>query len=162
LGHTQHVFTFGWFSCIWILCSDVSEFSVCSIFVGGVSKKNNQEDLYKYLNNLVPVYLHAYTIYEKGTKCSETSEHKIQKPGNRPKERIQHSEHGESLKSRMYSVDIKSLSPEGKRLWRDIYLSPPSRSKAMNSWSCTSASPNTFVSCIGVAFLFPWPYSYIK
>jgi len=25
---------------------------------------------------------------------------KIQKPGNRPKERIQHSEHGESLKSR--------------------------------------------------------------
>ena len=26
--------------------------------------------------------------------------HKVQKPGNHPKERIQHSQHGESLKSR--------------------------------------------------------------
>jgi len=33
-------------------------------------------------------------------KCHETSAHKIQKPGNHPKERIQHSEHGERLKSR--------------------------------------------------------------
>jgi len=31
---------------------------------------------------------------------SETSAHKIQTPGNHPKERTQHSEHGESLKSR--------------------------------------------------------------
>jgi len=30
--------------------------------------------------------------------CSETSAHKIQTPGNHPKERIQHSEHSESLK----------------------------------------------------------------
>ena len=34
------------------------------------------------------------------TECSETSVHKIQTPGNHPKERIQHSEHGESLKLR--------------------------------------------------------------
>jgi len=32
------------------------------------------------------------------SECSETSAHKIQPPGNDPKERIQHSEHGESLK----------------------------------------------------------------
>jgi hypothetical protein len=32
-------------------------------------------------------------------KCSETSEYKIQTPGNYPEESIQHSEHGESLKS---------------------------------------------------------------
>ena len=32
---------------------------------------------------------------------SETSTPKIQKPGNHPKERIQHSEHGEILKSRI-------------------------------------------------------------
>jgi hypothetical protein len=34
------------------------------------------------------------------TQCSETSAYKIQTPGNYPEESIQHSEHGESLKSR--------------------------------------------------------------
>jgi hypothetical protein len=33
--------------------------------------------------------------------CSETSAYKIQTPGNYPEENIQHSEHGESLKSRI-------------------------------------------------------------
>jgi hypothetical protein len=33
--------------------------------------------------------------------CSETSVYKIQTPGNYPEENIQHTEHGESLKSRM-------------------------------------------------------------
>jgi len=33
------------------------------------------------------------------TDCSETSAYKIQAPGNHPKESIQHSGHGESLKS---------------------------------------------------------------
>jgi len=32
------------------------------------------------------------------------SAHSIQKLGNHPKERIQHSEHGESLKSRMTAI----------------------------------------------------------
>jgi len=35
------------------------------------------------------------------TECSETSAYKIQTPGNYPKENIQHTEHGESLKSRV-------------------------------------------------------------
>jgi tRNA threonylcarbamoyladenosine modification (KEOPS) complex Pcc1 subunit len=35
--------------------------------------------------------------------CSETSAYKIQTPGNYPEESIQHSEHGESLKSRIDS-----------------------------------------------------------
>jgi len=34
------------------------------------------------------------------TECSETSVYKIQTPGNYPEENIQHTEHGESLKSR--------------------------------------------------------------
>jgi hypothetical protein len=34
------------------------------------------------------------------TECSETSAYKIQTPGNYPEEDIQHTEHGESLKSR--------------------------------------------------------------
>jgi len=35
------------------------------------------------------------------TERSETSAYKIQTPGNYPEENIQHTEHGESLKSRM-------------------------------------------------------------
>jgi hypothetical protein len=35
------------------------------------------------------------------TECSETSVYKLQTPGNYPEENTQHSEHGESLKSRM-------------------------------------------------------------
>jgi hypothetical protein len=34
------------------------------------------------------------------TECSEMSAYKIQTPGNYPEESIQHSEHGESFKSR--------------------------------------------------------------
>jgi len=36
------------------------------------------------------------------TQCSETSAYKIQTPGNYPEENTQHTEHGESLKSRMF------------------------------------------------------------
>jgi hypothetical protein len=34
-------------------------------------------------------------------ECSETSAYKIQTPGNHPEENIQHTEHGESLKSKV-------------------------------------------------------------
>ena len=36
------------------------------------------------------------------TECSETSAYKIQTLGNYPEENIQHTEHGESLNSRIY------------------------------------------------------------
>jgi len=36
------------------------------------------------------------------TVCPEKLEYKIQTPGNYPEESIQRSEHGESLKSRIY------------------------------------------------------------
>jgi hypothetical protein len=39
--------------------------------------------------------------YEDGIECCETSAYKIQTPGNYPEENIQHTEHGESLKSRI-------------------------------------------------------------
>ena len=38
------ILLFGWFPGIRILCADVSKHSVCSIFIGGVSKKNNQDE----------------------------------------------------------------------------------------------------------------------
>jgi len=37
-------------------------------------------------------------------ECSETSAYKIQTPGNYPEESIQHSEHSESLKSRIANM----------------------------------------------------------
>jgi hypothetical protein len=47
--------------------------TVCSILVGGVSR-----------------ILSTYTAYKDKTECSETPAYKIHKPGNHPKERIQH------------------------------------------------------------------------
>jgi hypothetical protein len=44
------------------------------------------------------------------TECSETSAHKIQTPGIHPKERIQHSEHGESLKSRILKLSVEATA----------------------------------------------------
>jgi len=38
------------------------------------------------------------------TECSETSAYEIQTPGNYPEENMQHTEHGESLKSRNENV----------------------------------------------------------
>ena len=43
------------------------------------------------------------------TECSETSAYKIQMPGNHPKERIRHSKHGESLKSRAFQVIVNNV-----------------------------------------------------
>jgi hypothetical protein len=68
----QGMFPSGLFPGASILYVDVLEHSLCSIFM-----KMEQ------------------------TECSETSLYKIQTPGNYPEENIQHSEHGESLKSRL-------------------------------------------------------------
>ena len=43
----------------------------------------------------------ASEFYMEQTECSETSAYKIQTPGNYPEDSIQHSEHGEVLKSRI-------------------------------------------------------------
>jgi len=37
-----HFFFFFWFPDIWILCADVLEHSVCSIFIGRVNKKTSE------------------------------------------------------------------------------------------------------------------------
>jgi len=51
-------------------------------------------------NDILVVYFQL-TPLVKVEQCSETSSHEIHMPGNHPKEKIQHSQHGESLKSRM-------------------------------------------------------------
>jgi len=57
----------------YILCADVSEHSVCSIFIGGPTSFRLVQViiepnlyLYKYPSNLLPVILLAYTTYEDG------------------------------------------------------------------------------------------------
>ena len=45
------------------------------------------------------------------TECSETSAYKLQTPGNYPKESVQHTEHGESLKS----SEVRCLTVCGMR-----------------------------------------------
>jgi len=59
------ILSFGWFPGVWILYANVLVYSVCSIFIGGVSRKREQ------------------------TECSETLAKKIQMPGNDQKEIIQ-------------------------------------------------------------------------
>ena len=57
------------------------------------------------ISNLV--ILHTYPpIKMEQRECSETSAYKIQTPGNYPEESIQHSEHGESLKSRIFKNEF--------------------------------------------------------
>jgi hypothetical protein len=47
--------------------------------------------------------LHIYLPMKmERTGCSETSACKFQTPGNYPEESLQHTEHGESLESRIY------------------------------------------------------------
>jgi len=54
------------------------------------------------------------------TECSETSAYKIQTPGNYPEENIQHTEHGEILKSR--KVDDIELSEQAFSGPSDSYM----------------------------------------
>jgi hypothetical protein len=42
-------------------------------------------------------------------ECSETSAYKIQTPGNYPEENIQHTEHGESLKSETHDILMSTI-----------------------------------------------------
>ena len=57
-----------------------------------------------YLRNYTG--MHGQQNIKNGTECSETSAHKIQTPGNHPKERIRQLEHGESLKSRILIIVV--------------------------------------------------------
>ena len=65
--------------------------------------------LYKYSSfSLLQSHFIQLPMKMERIECSETSAYKIQTPENYPKENIQYSEHGESLKSRMYlKLNIK-------------------------------------------------------
>ena len=54
--------------------------------------------------------LHLHRSWMEQTECSETSAHKIQRPGYHPKERREHSRHGECSKSRKISCPAVKVS----------------------------------------------------
>ena len=56
------------------------------------------------------------------TECSETSAYKIQEPGNYPEESKQHSEHGDSLKSRIKVTMFWTVSKGDKPTVERFYL----------------------------------------
>jgi hypothetical protein len=66
-----------------------------------------------------PDILHTYPSTKmEQTECSETSAYKIQTSGSYPEESIQHSEHGESLKSRIFCLAplVRCLSPARRQI----------------------------------------------
>ena len=68
------------------------------IYKGNVLAKLFPVKIPQYFSHLV--ILHTYlSMKMEQTECSETSAYNIQTPENYPEESIQHSEHGESLKS---------------------------------------------------------------
>ena len=71
-----------------------------------------------------PVNLHTYPPMKmEQTECSETLACKIQTPANYSEERIQYSEHGEYLKSRicLYSYILKASEREVHFGWRQKF-----------------------------------------
>jgi hypothetical protein len=58
---------------------------------------------------LDPCHSSYLPAYEDGTECFETSAYKIRTPGNYSEENIEHSEHGESLKSRISLINFHTL-----------------------------------------------------
>jgi hypothetical protein len=77
----------------------VDESSASELYVP--TFRNNLFHLHRWCKQLTP------PMEMEETECSETSAHKIQTPVVYPKERIQHSEHGESLKSRIIKLSVE-------------------------------------------------------
>jgi hypothetical protein len=66
---------------------------------------------------------HTYSpVKMEETECSETSAFKIQTPGNYPKEIIQHSKRGESLKSRTFHLTFPLVLESNLVLRSDILV----------------------------------------
>jgi hypothetical protein len=66
----------------------------------GRPRKGCREEVEKNLLSVLPFL----PMKMEQIECSETSAYKIQTPGNHPEENIQHTEQGESLKSRIKKV----------------------------------------------------------
>jgi len=90
----------------------------CSFYVI-ISFTQNSTQYYNKVNRVVcflpgnspaSEFLTPIRLWRWNRQCSETSKYKIQTPGNYPEEIIQHSERGESLKSRRLTIIRISVS----------------------------------------------------
>jgi hypothetical protein len=68
-------------------------------------------------------------IKTEQTECSETLAYEIQTPGNYPEEHIQHTEHGKSLKSRIFQVQIPCLRQNDLHISCFLFLGNKTRNK---------------------------------
>jgi len=60
-----------------------------------------------HLHRQIGVEVYTYLLMKmEETECFETSAYKIRTPANYPEENIQHTEHGESLKSDMFACNF--------------------------------------------------------
>jgi len=127
------VLSFGWFPwrlnfmcrCFGTLC--LLHFA-WSIFIGGVSRKNNRDEISRvmiqvkvWLKNTLHISSRLFLLLTPPMKmeqaeCSETSAYKFQTPGNYSEESIQHSEHGGSWDSNDMSVIQRHRMSETKAL----------------------------------------------
>ena len=82
------ILCFGWFPGVWILCADVSEHCLFHLHRSCEQEEN--------------ILVHTTSLV--GTEYSETSADRIQTLWNCPNERMQHSQQGESMKSRNIKV----------------------------------------------------------
>ena len=70
----------------------------------------------------------------KQTDYSETLAYNVQKARNYPEESIQHSEHGESLKSRMFTIAIKSTTSAVKaNIFNFVFIYESSKAVRISS-----------------------------
>jgi hypothetical protein len=91
------MYSFGYFPGVRLLYGDVSEPSISSIFKGWTYSM-------KYF------ILYIQPLKMELIEGSETSPYNNRTLGKYPKEYIQDSKHGESLKSRLRNIDCKEAS----------------------------------------------------
>jgi len=91
--------------------------------------------LYKYSNfSQIQSYFIPTCLWSWNTQCSETSAYKVLTPGNYSEEITQHSEHSESLKSRiqyafLFSPYMSNAMPNYLLKWITLIISG-----AVSSW----------------------------
>ena len=115
------------------LYSDPPPYSVPPVLMAQNIYKPN---LYPYNNPNIALRLdHSTRTYlpmkMEQTECSETPAYKFQKPGNHPKESIQHSVNGESLKSRLIEITCDIFVCVVSVWQRDLQATSPNSSSQL-------------------------------
>jgi hypothetical protein len=149
----QAIFEPNLFLCDYLLCNRIHPYPVTLHPTGSGYFRAKPFSLWipQHYSNIVILHL---TAYEYGTECSETSAYKIQKPGNYTEESIQHSEYGESLKTRKDAGVISKHFHLSKWIilqWKiiDVYV----KKKRTQDWALrnpmfTASPTRTKILCI--------------